>query len=151
MEYSFEFFFFPWNWKFSTLEKRNQDARARRKSREVIKIFRENNNTLNYILGSQRGASRGGKRISEEHLSVWVLSSTYNNWQSQTISTRLVIMTCQSPPSWRCVTCSNPTDAEVAAALCEKISVYVQFQIHISLMSGIPMANYIFMTYKMGK
>ena len=147
MEYSFEFFFFPWNWKFSTLEKRNQDARARRKSREVIKIFRENNNTLNYILGSQRGASRGGKRISEEHLSVWVLSSTtYNNWQSQTISTRLVIMTCQSPPSWRCVTCSNPTDAEVAAALCEKISVYVQFQIHISLMPGIPMANYIFMT-----
>ena len=132
----------------NTRKKESGCPRARLKSREVIKIFRENNNTLNYILGSQRGASRGGKRISEEHLSVWVLSSTYNNWQSQTISTRLVIMTCQSPPSWRCVTCSNPTDAEVAAALCEKISVYVQFQIHISLMPGIPHGKLYFQDIK---
>ena len=78
--HSFEFFFFVELKILNTRKKESGCPLARRKSREVIKIFRENNNTLNYILGSQRGASRGGKRISEEHLSVWVLSSTtYNN------------------------------------------------------------------------
>ena len=52
--HSFEFFFVEL--KILPLEKMESGCAALRKSREVIKIFRENNNTLNYILGSQKRA-----------------------------------------------------------------------------------------------